>query len=160
MRTRVTERSGRDDRGRRLRGDAGSSLMLMPAAVLVVLVLGAIAADLSQLHNAKRGLIGVANSVANDAVTYGLDVSSLRGGSADEFPLDESRVNTAIAASLREHASPTRRYQLVDTDIDRVNRTVTVTLAGPVDWIFARALPGIGDDPVVQATGIAVAQQG
>jgi hypothetical protein len=150
----LTARSG----GRRLRSDDGSSLMLMPAAVLIVIVLGAMAADLSQVHNARRGLVGVADSVANDAVTYGLDTASLRRGTVTDYPFDDARVRQAVERSLAVHRSPTRRYRLVGYTTDRATRTVTVTLAARVEWIFAKALPGVGDDAEIAATGTAVAE--
>jgi hypothetical protein len=136
--------------------------MLMPAAVLVLIVLGAIAADLSNVHNGQRGLIGVADSVANDAVTYGLDVDALRRGTGPGrgYPLDQRRVEEAIARSLQVHRSPTRQYRLVRFRLDETTRTVSVTLAGRVEWIFAKALPGTGDHADIEATGTAVAEAG
>jgi hypothetical protein len=145
---------------RRLRGDDGSSLMLMPAAVLIVIVLGALAADLSNVHNAKRSLIGVANSVANDAVTYGVDVDALRLGNGSAYPLTATRVRAAIDRSLEVHQSPTRRYALVGYQIDQATRAVSVTLTDRVEYIFAKAIPGTGDYVQIDATGTAVAEGG
>jgi hypothetical protein len=135
--------------------------MLMPAGVLIVLVLGAIAADLSLVHNGKRTLIAAANSAANDAVTAGLDVDALRrtGG---RYTVDPTRARRSVDRALAAQASPTRRYTVVavavDTDPDGRPR-VSVTLRGDIDLLFARALPGL-DTALVEATGTAIAQEG
>lgn len=146
--------------GRRLTGDRGSSLMLMPAAVLVMLVLGAMAADLGHLHGVQRDLIAVADSVANDAVTYGLDVDALRRGGQGDYPLRRDRARSAALRSVALHSGPGRRYELVGLDVDAPARTVTITLATSVDHFFARALPGRADHADLRATGTAVAEPG
>ena len=59
--------------------ERGSVLMLMPAAVLVVLVLAAIAVDLSARFVGQREAIAAAEGAANDAVSAGVDLRSLDG---------------------------------------------------------------------------------
>ena len=148
---------------RRCSGDAGSALMLMPAAVLILLVLGAIAADLSHVHAQKRDLISVANSIANDAVTYGLDKDQLRQGTTADgaYPFDETRIRAAIDASLAQHASLDRQIDPAQVVITfPAPRTVQVTLRSRVEYIFARSLPGSARSADIEATGIAVAEEG
>ena len=61
--------------------DRGSSLMLVPAGVLVVVLLGAIAVDLSAAHLAQRRLVQVTERAADDAAGM-LDRDALRSGNA------------------------------------------------------------------------------
>src|SRR3954451_22052819 len=85
-----------DDRSR------GSVLMLMPAAVLVLVILGGITFDYAHLFLAKRELTSLAEGAANDAVTYGLDQASVHRG--DGYVLDPDLVATAVDASVSTHA--------------------------------------------------------
>jgi hypothetical protein len=129
--------------------------MLMPAAVLVVLVLGAIAVDLSAVHLAERGLLDLASSAANDAVTAGLPPGALRAGGA--YRLDADRVRQAV---VRTVAAQGHGDELVETPVigdDDGAITVTITLRRPVGYIFAKALPGADDDVVLRATASATA---
>src|SRR5690606_36454066 len=64
----------------RRRGQRGSVLMLMPAAVLIVLALGSLAVDRAVVFGAQRDLINTAQAAANDAVTLGIDVDQVRAG--------------------------------------------------------------------------------
>ena len=58
--------------------DRGSVLMLMPAGVLVVLLLGAIAFDLSVVFLRQRQASSLAVDVANDLATAALDEEAFR----------------------------------------------------------------------------------
>lgn len=117
----------------------GSVLMLMPAAVLVLLVLGGIAFDTAHLYLGKRELSSVAEAAANDAVTYGVDQSAVRRG--DGYVLDPELVSRSVAASVALHAAD---LQLIgDPVVDLVSpTTVEVTLTARIDFVFTRAVPG------------------
>ena len=52
--------------------------MLMPAAVLVMMLLGAIALDAAAIRMQSRELRNVARSAANDALSAAVDVGHLR----------------------------------------------------------------------------------
>jgi Flp pilus assembly protein TadG len=162
----LTDRSSAP--ARRLGDDRGSALLLMPAAVLVLLILGAIAADLSHLHNRKRELIAVADSIANDAATYGLDIDSLRAprdGNAPTGPLtfDQKRLDTVGRRSVEAHREADRPVEVVSFEhaVDPATGTVTVTVEvrERVDYIFARAIPGIRGFEDITATGRASAEE-
>jgi hypothetical protein len=147
-----------------LTGDRGSSLMLMPAAVLVVLVLGAIAADLSHVHNRKRELIAVANSIANDAATRGIDVERLRAGTGREAPFSPAmigpRLDDSVRRSVEVHRGPDRPIDVdASYEVGTDGRTIRVTLRERVDYIFAKAIPGAPDSIEISATGSAVAEE-
>ena len=154
------------DRSVRLRGDRGSSMMLMPVAVLIVIILGGIAADFSHVHNRKRELISVANSIANDAVTYGIDIDAMRGPvdpndpTPDDLEFSDTRAGTVINESIAKHHDlGDRPIVLEGFVINRAENTVTVNLTETVDYIFAGAVPGAPDSQVIRASGSAVAIQ-
>ena len=136
----------------RLAGDIGSALMLMLAAVLIVLLLGAVAVDLTVVQMRQRAAIAAAAGAANDAVTYGLDQSALRRG--DGYRLDPARVDHAIAESLDAQglADDLAAPPAVS---EPTPGTVTVVLRVRVPSVFARALPGGPLTTTVTATASA-----
>jgi len=119
------------------RGDSGSIQILMPVGVLVVLVLGAIAFDLSWVYQAQRELTDAAASAANDAVTYGLSPASMRDGSGGR--LDAARVQEAVDRSLSIHALTGVDH--TRTTVDITSDEVRVTLVRHVDYVFAKGMP-------------------
>ncbi len=140
---------------RRLRGHAGSVLILMPAAVLIVLLLGAIAVDLTIVHLRQQQAIEAAASAANDAVTAGLDQAALRAGHG--YRLDPTRVHAAVDRSITAQgltdqlaAPPEIRQPGPDT--------ITVIIRLRADYVFARALPGTPHATTVAGTATATAE--
>jgi hypothetical protein len=130
--------------------------MLMPAAVLVVMVLGAIAVDLTAVRLGQRELITAAGDAANDAVTVGLDEAALRAGRG--YHLDPARAEAAAldalaAQGLLDDLAGPPEVTVVD------DGTVEVRLSRRVPHLFARALPGAPDDVLVQATATAHVEQ-
>jgi hypothetical protein len=128
--------------------------MLMPAAVLIVVLLGAIAVDLSAVHLRQRAAISAAGSAANDAVTAGLDLGALRRG--EGYRLDPSRVQRAVlesidAQGLTDDLVAPPRITITAPD------TVTVELDLRADHVFARALPHGPRTTTVHATATATA---
>ena len=123
----------------RLTGDRGSSQILMPVGVLVVLLLGAIAFDLSWVYEAQRELTDAAASAANDAVTFGLSPSSLRDGSGGR--LDARRVVDAVDRSLAVHHLSGLDPNGTAITFDGPDE-VRVTLVRHVDYVFAKSIPG------------------
>lgn len=139
---------------RRCHRDVGSVLMLMPAAVLIVFVLGAIAVDMSAVYLARRELVDAAAAAANDAVTIGMNEASLRSG--DGFILDPDLAAAGAERSLAAAGI-----------LDRLAAPPIVTVTGPdriridlvmeVDYIFVKALPGNHGHTTVVATATATA---
>lgn len=144
---------GSDESGRR---DLGSVLMLMPAAVMIVMVLGAITVDLSVVRLGQRELIAAAGDAANDAVTIGLDESALRAG--DGYRLDPDRVRDAVDDALAAKGILADLAEPPSITLDD-DSTVTVRLARRVPHLFAKALPGAPDDQLVRATVTATVEQ-
>jgi Flp pilus assembly protein TadG len=134
-----------------LRSDRGSALMLMPAAVLVVMVLAAITMDLSLVHLGRRETMAAAEAAANDAATFGLDERAYRTGAG--YALDPVRAHRAMqqsiaAAGLADDLASPPQMAVLGT-------TVQVRLTIRVNYVFARALPGVAHSTTVTATGSA-----
>lgn len=132
---------------RRGRGSCGSVLMLMPAGVLVVLLLGAIAFDLSLVFLRQRQATSVAIDVANDLATIALDEAAFRAG--DGFRLDPARATEVGELLVRgsDLADHVLEVSITVTDPE----TVEVVLVVSVDYVFARAVPGVPEGATVEA---------
>ena len=142
---------------RRLTGTGGSVLILMPAAVLIVLLLGAIAVDLTTVHLRQQQAIDAAASAANDAVTYGLDESALRSGRG--YRLDPDRVRRAVDESIDDQGLAD---ELVEPPVvtEPTPDSVRVELTLRADYLFARSIPGAPRSTTVRGTATATAEQG
>lgn len=123
----------------RAHDDRGSSLLLFPAAVLIVLVLGAIAVDLSAVHLAKRQVLDLAASAANDAVTAGLDQGRFRA--TGEYVIDPDLAAIAVDRAVTAN-EPDGRTTVLSVVVGPGPGQVTVELSAPADPVFAPALPG------------------
>lgn len=134
------------------RPDRGSVLMLMPAAILIVVVLGAITVDLTAVRLGQRELIGAAADAANDAVTLGIDERALRAG--EGFRLDPARARRAVLDSLAAKglldalATPPEVRVAADGGVE-------VRLTREVPHVFGRALPGVAPTTTVHGTAAA-----
>lgn len=129
--------------------------MLMPAAVLVLLILGGIAFDYAHLYLARRELSTLAEAAANDAVTHGVDQAAVRRG--DGFVLDPDRVVDSVLASVATHSPDL--HLVGDPTVQLVSPTeVRVTITARIDYVFTRAVPGAADDATVTVTATADAR--
>ncbi len=126
----IPERS-RPDAGRR----RGSTLLLFPVGVLVLVVLGGIAVDSTVAFSAQRELVDATQAAANDAATYGADAGALRTGRG--YRLDRSRVETAVRRSFALHGLADAEVQ-----VDVVAGRVVVRARRRVATVFGRAVPG------------------
>jgi len=129
-----------------LRNDRGSSLMLWPAAVLIVLLLASIAFDFSVILLGRRELLWAADSAANDAATYGIDQAAFRESGDVRF--DGTRLQEAVNRSIDARDL---RFELVaPPGVEPLgDGRVRVTLTARVPYLFADAFPGLPDDQVV-----------
>lgn len=118
-------------------GELGSALMLMPAAVLVVLMMLGIAVDESRVFLARRELVDLAATAANDAATRGLDEAHFRAEGT--FVLSEAAVERSVAATLAT-ASLSVPVERSEVTLDAAGPSVTVTLSADVAPLF-RLLP-------------------
>lgn len=134
----------------------GSVLMLMPAGVLIVLLLGAIAFDLSLVFLRQRQASSVAGDVANDLATQAIDEAEFRA--TGEFRLDPDRADEIGRALL---AQSDVADDIVDLDVEILGSdTAQVTVVLRVEYLFAGAIPGANDTTDVHATATAVAATG
>lgn len=141
---------------RRFRGDRGTVLMLMPVAVLIMFVLGAITVDLTALRAGQQDLIAAATDAANDAATAGLDETALRAGLG--YRLDPTRVWLVAVDVLATKGLLDDLASGPEVDINP-DGSVTVTISRRVPHLFARAIPGAPDDELVSATATASVEQ-
>jgi hypothetical protein len=130
--------------------------MLMPAGVLVVLLLGAIAVDMSLLFLRQRQAAAVAGDVANDLAALALDVPTFRA--SGDYVLDPGRADEAGRALLDASDLGEDITSAVITVSGEDTVTVRVTVA--VEYLFAKAIPGTGDGTTVTAAATAVATAG
>jgi hypothetical protein len=133
--------------------------MLMPAAVMIVIVLGSIAVDFAVVFLGEREAASLATAAANDAAAAAVDEQGYR--SSGEFRIDEQRARRVALAAMHSSSSELRA---VEADIDVVTvggePAVVVTVRGTVDYVFARAIPGAPDGTQVEASATAVARVG
>ena len=134
-------------RGGQAAGDRGSTLLLVPAGFLVVLIMASIAVDMSLVHLRQRQAVGVASGAANDAVTAAAEEGALRGG-------DGVAVSRADAEAVVERivAASDLAPEVVGEPVVRVTAaSVEVELTVRADYVFAGAVPGAADGTTVTA---------
>jgi Flp pilus assembly protein TadG len=128
----------------------------MPAAVLVLVVLGAIAVDSAVVFLAQRELAGAAAAAANDAAAEALDDAALYRSGA--VTLDPARAAAVAGAAVAARQS--QGLRLVGTPVVRVaGRQVCVRLVADVDHVFAPAVPGVRPSSTVSARAVATSRQ-
>ena len=127
--------------GRR-RGQRGSVLMVMPAAVLIVLLLGAIAVDSAVVYLRQRQAYDVAAAAANDAAGAGFDLA--RAQSTGEIVYDPATVEALAAATVR--AAGIDEVVLVSATPDGTGVVVTVDVT--VQHLFVQAFGDASRDTV------------
>lgn len=130
---------------RALSSQRGSSLMLMPAGVLVFVVLGALAVDLSNVHLSQREVIAAVQGAASDAAASSYSDAAFYGEGVVE--IDEAAARAEAQASL---AASDREIRITSFDVT-ADGMVVIEAEAPVDTIFAKALPGGPDTITVTA---------
>lgn len=120
--------------------ERGSVLLMFPAAMLIVLVLGGIAIDVSLSQVRARELQSVAASSANDALAS-LDILALRNDG--EIRFDRARAQIIVAESVAAGPLPSATIDFIGVQTDALGRPeFVVTLSLDVDLVIAPALPG------------------
>lgn len=138
--------------------ERGSALMLMPAGVLVVLVLGALAVDTAILFLGERELADLSAAAANDAATAALSEGSFY--ECGRLQLDEQRAAEVADVVARARASDAMTVTGIDVGVrnDLDPPQVTVAAAGTVRLVFTPALPRSTRTRAVSAQSVAVPQ--
>jgi hypothetical protein len=122
-----------------------------------VVLLGAIAFDLSWVYGAQRDAIDAASSAANDAATFGVDPGGVGAGTG--VALDERRIERAVDRSLTVHRPHGYEPDRTTVVTDRATATITVTITCHVDHLFAKAIPGADRGHDITASGSATLAQ-
>ena len=138
------------------RTDVGSVLMLVPAGILVLFILGAIAVDSAVVFLAERDLSNRTAAVANDVAGFAAsDDAFYRNGQVE---LAQPAARAYIAAAF----APSRLPAGYDTWQGAVRfvgpRTVEVSATAEVRRIFGRSIPGVSPTVTVDARSTATAQ--
>ena len=131
--------------------------MLMPAAVLVFVVLGAIAVDFAVAFLGEREVSNAAAAAANDAAGAALDRDRFYADGAIQLdPAAAGRVGrAAVAAAGLDDLDDVR----VRVDVAADEPVVTVTVSARVRYLFAKALPGGPEGVRVEASASATAEE-
>lgn len=142
-----------------LRRERGSVLLLVPAGVLVLVVLGSLAVDFAIAFLGEREVASLASAAANDAATAAVDRAHLRA--TGEFRIDEALarevVASTLAASSHEVDLDAAEVEVLDLDGEPA---VRVRLTGRIGYVFAKAIPGAPESAQVGASAVAVAREG
>ncbi|MGH9189901.1 MAG: hypothetical protein ACRD0Q_07715 [Acidimicrobiales bacterium] len=134
-------------------------LLLFPAAVLVMLVLAAIAVDLSAAFLAQRELADATAAAANDAATLALsDRDFYRAGhvSLDAAALQQiAEQRISMVLDVRRHQHLTIQAEPIEPATAGCHWAVRVSASSSVRYVFAPAIPGGPDEALLQASSIA-----
>ena len=137
----------------------GSVLMLMPAAVLVLMMLGAVAVDAAVVFMAQRELENATAAAANDAAVAALDESLFY--ECGELGIDTTRAaevaSAALAARTADAVEVTGAPAVTVQALSEGPLTVSVAATGSVRTIFAPAVGGLRDEEVTAVTRVAAA---
>jgi hypothetical protein len=134
----------------------------MPAAVLVLMVLGAIAVDLSLAFIAQRELADATAAAANDAAGA-IDLSVFRG--SGELRVDERQARRAAQEAYDARAAGYLREPTIDVEVTPCPRVAALTcvrvrMIAAVEYLFARTIPGAPPSVTVEAISMARLQPG
>ena len=137
--------------------DRGSVLMLVPAAVLVLLVLGAICVDSAVVFLAQRDLANRTAAAANDIAGFAVSDAAFYER-AGVVALDDDRADAFVRLAFPTDRPP-GGFDSWSADADAAGDRVTVVAAAEVRSIFARAIPGAADATTVRARSVATARR-
>ena len=140
-----------------MRDQRGSVLALMPAAVLVFVVLGALAVDSALAFLGERQVSNLAAAVANDAAVQAIDFD--RYYQTGEIVLDPVLVEDVAVAALGASGLGHLEDLVIDTDVIG-NDTVHVEVRARIRSLFSRALPNGIESRAVGASAQAIAERG
>ena len=127
----------------------GSTLMLMPAGLLVVLILASIAVDMAIVQLRQRQAHDLASAAANDAATAAADQVGLRRGT---YVVDGDAADEVVAGIVG--ASELAPLVVGTPDVTVTGDGVRVLIELRADYIFAGVMPGAPDGTTVRATAI------
>ena len=115
--------------------DRGTVLLMFPAALMVMVILGAIVIDVGYTTIRGRELRAVAASAANDSLAA-LDIAVLRA--TGDVVINKSTARRIVAQAIA--LGPLPDAQIVDIEIEGFE--IAVTLRLEIDLVMA---PALGD---------------
>ncbi len=128
--------------------DRGSTLLLFPSCLLVVIVLASITVDFGRVHLAQQEVQDAAAAAANDAVTVALDDGVLRTSGA--YVLDPGLVRQVVEDDVARHHLVGFGTVAIDSRVVGA-RGVEVDVGVSVPLGFAAIVPGA--PPTVAVVG-------
>ena len=136
--------------------ERGSVLMLVPAAVLVLLVLGAICVDSAVVFLGQRDLANRTAAAANDLAGFAVSDTAFYDGSGAVVVDDDRAVAyTRLAFSPDDVPGGFASWR---AEVVTTGDQVTVIAEAEVRSIFAKAIPGAPDTTTVRARSVATAR--
>lgn len=143
--------------------ERGSVLMLVPAGVLVLFVLGSLTVDHAIAFLAQRQLTAAAAGAANDAATAAVSEEGFYGGGAAGAPrvaIDPRAAEAVVDRALAARPAPGLSGLSRRVEVSASGRQVCVTLTARVGYLFARGVPGAAREAVVTGRAVATAAEG
>jgi Flp pilus assembly protein TadG len=140
-------------RGALVDRERGSVLLLLPAAVMIFLILGALAVDFTQAWSAERELANAAAAAANDAASRAVDLDYLYATGELRLLADKAR----FVAERSVAAAGLDRLDATVVDVEVVGLTVRVTVRGRAHYLFGPAVPGGPEGADVEASASVMA---
>ena len=144
---------------RRPERERGSTLLLFPAALLIMVALAAMTVDSAIAFLAQRQLVNATAAAANDAATEALSDSSFYEDNRVE--LSSSAVEAIAVDRVFQLVDATRHHGLsvtaeaVPPPAAGCAWTVRVMASSRVDELFAKAMPGASGTVAVRAQSVA-----
>lgn len=136
---------------RRSVDERGSTLLLAPIGLLVVMLLGAVTLEAGSMHLRQRQLHDLATSIANDAATVGFDVDQFRENG--DISIDGGGAQSVVGPSIALSDIPEARAQGLSI-INGPPPTVEVELALTHEFILGQLIWGASTE--LTASGQAV----
>lgn len=128
--------------------------MLMPAVVLILVVLGAIAVDSATIFLAQRELVNAAAAAANDAAAAAMDDAAFYEDG--DVVIDAARAReVALSALAARSVSGVTIVGAPEVLVD--GDRVQISIRGSVPLVFSPAVPGVRADITIAATASATA---
>lgn len=128
------------------RPQRGSVLLLFPAAVLVVIVLAAVAVDLSLAYQSKRRLERIVTAAADDGAKA-LDLDALRRGRPPQVDVARGRRIVLDELALAQLPGPLVGPVQVRPGPDPASLEVTASVRAPS--VLRSAVPFAGEPDTV-----------
>lgn len=143
--------------------ERGSTLLLFPAALLIIVALASMTVDSAIGFMAQRELVNATAAAANDAATEALSDSSFYEG--DRIELSPGALEALALERVRQLVDEARHHDLavvadaVPPSGAGCGWTVRVTASSRVDELFGRAMPGSNGQIAVHASSAASPRQ-